>query len=262
MIRSMGYAFNFSAVSLIGGVAMIASAPAQAVVTLDQEQIAVPSASKPIAVAVPVGDLSPSAGAPVASFVGLQTITPSLNGILDHIDLQVTHSFNPGALSLSLYAGNPLLGGALLTFSDFDSLALPDPIDAFDQTQLLTFDVRSANFSVVPGQTFAIGFEFTPVGAEGWASVIIGAGDPFGTNPGLDIDFNDYAGGEFFLLQIGNPNGQVLGGDIGFRSFVDTVAVSGPSVPEPQSWVMMVAGLGLLGGVLRMKRNVRIGASA
>jgi hypothetical protein len=76
--------------------------------------------------------------------------------------------------------------------------------------------------------------------------------------PNPIIPFNGTAGGQFSSFF------QVINSDFFFITpatiSVDidpTIVSAGPAVPEPASWTLMVAGIGVLGGALRRRRVAR-----
>lgn len=238
----------------------MAAAPVQAAVMLDQDALVSPTATTPFAVVSRFGDVSGTG--PFSVSVGLvQTATAGLTGYLDHIDLQIARGAGSGLLVVTLFDGNFLNGISFVTIDAFASTDLSaSTTAALNQTSLLTFDVRSANYFVTAGQQFSIGLEFLAADINNNALAIIGSGPPNvpGTTP--VFNYNDYAGGELIRFVNGVQQPLTPARDIGFRSFVDvTPGVGG--IPEPATWAMMIIGFCAIGSAMR-RRPLRIARAA
>jgi hypothetical protein len=133
-------------------------------------------------------------------------------------------------------------------------------------------------FSTVAGQSYTVSFAYSHnlFGGDPSASAISGIYGPgfsaasynllqpfqaFSHNSGsasnldwLTYSFNFVASGTEATLAFGNLSG---GGNAGV--LLDNVSVSGP-VPEPATWVMMIAGFGLVGATLRRRSRVLVQA--
>jgi hypothetical protein len=85
-----------------------------------------------------------------------------------------------------------------------------------------------------------------------------GASPPIVHGP-LDFTLTD-AGGISIASFIGSTGGVAPGGwlfsaDVIAQGFTGNVAVNAPAIPEPETYAMMLAGLGLLGFVARRRRQ-------
>jgi hypothetical protein len=182
-----------------------------------------------------------------------QSVLAGVTGTLTRIDLQVASIGNVGTNNLAieiirggvsfLPAGpgpSPLLvaGSSLPNFQ------------VVDQNNFLSLDVSSLNFQTVAGQDFLIYvYAQTPVVNARFALL-------FGEDGGLDVDGNqlyastrDYAPGVNYITDnTGNLPWQATIYDRGFRTYVNAAAV-----PEPASWALMIAGFGLVGGMMRRR---------
>ena len=126
-------------------------------------------------------------------------------------------------ITIDLYAGAGT-GGSIIATRTFN---LADPNAFFD-----------TDFT---GTALTIGNVYT--------AALSAAGSPF---QGVHFGTADsYAGGQLFSPNSGFLNCGPSGCDLEFR----VIGTSGPSVPEPATWAMLLTGFGLAGTAMR--RNVR-----
>jgi hypothetical protein len=98
-----------------------------------------------------------------------------------------------------------------------------------------------------------------PPGNIGGNDNLLRPAPTFLTNAGFSFS----AGGLSYNLYLGSASGryrecvsttvQCGGGEDGFA---DNLAVTSTAVPEPATWAMLVAGFGLLGGVMRTRGRI------
>jgi hypothetical protein len=211
-----------------------------------------------------------------------QTVTAGISGRLTRIDLGLSqiHSWEPGikVLNLSIYDGDftgagdkvypdgspggfgQLIGNKHIVINDF-------PVDQF--SPMVSIDVRSMGFYVQPGQTFTMVLNYlSPTGGVSWSE---GAYD-FWINLvpcdyGICVDYeeqdyyNSYIGG-YSSVKIAavdanwyNPSSWLGPVDFNFQTWVDPDLRPGWSVPEPASWMLLIAGFGLMGTALRLRKR-------
>jgi hypothetical protein len=193
---------------------------------------------------------------------GVQTFTAGTAGILDHIDFQAydnSPSSPPTFLKLSLIDGDYTAGARnVLISAEISSETLPDKIAARTGVLGLSFNTSSAGYAVTSGQHYSVLFEAIPSKPTN-IGVIIGyaINQPFGT----EYTSPDYAGGEWSGIKDGVieptppiPNWGPF--NAGFASYV--LQADTGAVPEPASWVLMIAGFGAIGGVLRSQSQRRL----
>lgn len=145
----------------------------------------------------------------------------------------------------------PQLGGAQ------DLLALPNP--AFKVISLTVSGASTGNGTFV--ESDFSGFYFAAFSALDYSRELIGQamgnactfGD-FGTcYLGRSGDFNLFAGGSnaphgVNYLQLATNGGELID--------VTSITPGAPGVPEPASWALLIAGLGLTGAAMRRRRAV------
>ena len=236
------------------GVSALAGGSAQAAVVVDQSSLVVPDALTGGPVYVSFTAFTPPTGDQIRTGY-MQSITAGVQGYLDRLDFQLNQqpfgALAEGLVTMKLFDGDVSAGAATLISSySFDAALLPKTaLPGVDN--LVTFDVRDANFFVTAGQQFSVTFGFVP--SAGPASVYAIIGQQRFTEDSTSVAYNDYAGGvaKFYTSYL-DAYTATLPGDIGFRTFVDEAAA--PAVPEPASWAMMIGGFALAGGMLRQKR--------
>jgi PEP-CTERM motif len=184
-----------------------------------------------------------------------QGVVAGKTGTLDHIDLQVGTIGNVGANNLaieilhggvgSLPAGpgaSPFIisGSSLFAFNNLD------------QNHFLTLDVSSLNFNVTAGDQFLIYvYAQTPSATARFGLI-------YGEEIGVDADGNSIVGSNrnyapaanYITDNTGNLPWQETIYDRGFRTYVNVAGV-----PEPASWMLMIAGFGMVGAAMRRQRG-------
>ncbi len=126
-------------------------------------------------------------------------------------------------------------------------------IFSFAAFQQLSFFVQaSGNQRIGSSDDLALGFRYIPANNEQTVFTQTFAGfDPFG-NYGVTGSFN---GAVNVRLLIGSAPSDGAGSD-NIGVIIDNVVLSTPTVPEPASWAMMIAGFGLVGGAMRRRTRV------
>jgi hypothetical protein len=159
------------------------------------------------------------------------------------IDLQ----FNPGS------AGNAAAWVGLSGFTGFDAGVAADVTDsvtgslAGGYTIANTYDINSLFHAVNFGGK--VGFNVTFSGDADPSSQV--SGSMFSVslmNADTDAYLGNYGPADYSLLHLSWTPAATLGGQgaVGSEVF-DTAAVSVSAVPEPSTWLMLGAGLGLIG---------------
>lgn len=157
-----------------------------------------------------------------------------------------------------------------ITFSatdfEFASGSGPAPVDPASGNLLVTFDDATDAENVTSGITFG-GFNFA-VDTVGALPAYSFHTDFFGAGPVLEIGTvcacgigsvdQIGPGTDAFLLGIFDPAGAAASGFFGFSqagfddvAFADTLDIGAAGVPEPDTWLLMVAGLGATGAIVR-----------
>jgi hypothetical protein len=185
----------------------------------------------------------------------VQSFTAARAGRLAAIEFQVFRptNFGPGQLVLELIEGDFRAGGNLIRGSrEFAVSTLRTTASGRELEPLLRFDTAEFGLDVDIGSRFSVLFTVVPEGQSSMVQLLVGNSLGIEEIPGVGfrpiVERSNYAGGD--LATINSQGGVAPAGlnDIGFRTFVST------SVPEPESWAMLIAGLGLCGAALRRKR--------
>jgi PEP-CTERM motif len=238
----------------LASVALSCALPASAAVVIDQDAII---ASPPALgrVVATVGDRTPPQGNPnpplVNAIVG-QSITAGVTGTLDSIELQGPF-WNTGqfgfanAFRFSLFSGDIGAGATFIESIDVPVAAVLTQA-ALNSASTFYVDISPLAYAVNAGDVFSFSVELLGRGAFG----LITIGNVAGTQASPIFQYNQYAGGRGYFSNNGSAFG-VLPGDVGFRTYVNEATVT--AVPEPGTWLLMVAGFGLAGLGLRLRRR-------
>jgi hypothetical protein len=158
-----------------------------------------------------------------------QSFTAGASGTLAKISMltldSYNGSFNSGPATVSIFVGNTLATGSLIASGVFSALY---------SSNAISYDISSLGISVASGTQYTFNLARTNGGY--YAAALTGN--------------NAYAAGN------GYGNNGALSGDMGFRTYVDSTAVS--AAPEPATWAMMIGGLAMVGGAIRRNRRVNI----
>lgn len=173
-----------------------------------------------------------------------QTFTVGVDGALDHVAVAVEHWTFLGATGDIRFELQDASFTTLLT-RDIAAADIPDfSFGGFDWENTLQIDVRSAGIAVLAGQQFAL--KVSSLGGYGgatWRQGYSGASINYAAGAAYSYD-----GPPGFPLPI------LLGGDVGFRTFVDTGSPPPMPVPEPAAWALMIMGFTGVGAGLRRRR--------
>jgi hypothetical protein len=178
------------------------------------------------------GELGRSLSGPeviVQSFVQLAS---NISGAEIGIDLgnSVNPQTPPTAMNIALWTSLPRTAGSV-------SLASMGGVYSVSSG----FGIFKANWSPVSvsaGQTYFL--EFTSTASYPRTYFSVGR--------------NDYLPGDIFSNNADGTFRPIFAGvDLNFKTFQDNQFVS--AVPEPSEWVLMVAGLGLVGALARTRKN-------
>lgn len=240
-------------VALLGAALLCGISSAHGAVVLDQSFVVPAGGFAPVVATI--GDRQPT-GQPLIAQGAVQTFTAGKSGILSLLEFQAgqLNLSNNGIIGMSLIDGDYETGARTVIAQSFTVFnALPDLTTARNGTLRLFFDTSVANYFVTPGQRYSVQFDavsFTPLAQAGLV-----VGYVAGTQQAPVFFGSGYTGGKLFPLVNGQiPTGQGSGSplyDVGFRSYVNEVSV--PAVPESGTWMMMVAGFGLVGAVIRRR---------
>jgi hypothetical protein len=238
----------------LASVALLSALPASAAVVIDQDAL-VPTPPVLGRVAAIIGDRAPPPGStnpPLVNALVGQTVTAGVTGTLDAIELQGPF-WNSGqfgfanAFRFSLYSGNLAAGG---TFVESIDVLVGSVLAQSSLNTAATFyvDMSPLAYFVNAGDVFSFSVELLGRGAFGLVTI----GNVAGTNAAPIFQYNQYAGGGAYYSNNGSAFG-AMAWDVGFRTYVDEAAI--PAVPESSTWMMMIAGFGLAGLGLRVRRR-------
>ncbi len=254
-LRDFAFAFAVAAV--------LAAGPAQAAVILDQNALytpRIPAPGETYASLVTVAG-NRSVAPPATSFVDrrfVQSMTAGIAGTLSSVGMQINRPFIPdgttGDFQFSLIDGDFGTGARNI----LASISIPFfAVNALiDINGLLTIDISELGYAVSSGQKFSIMGQVNTAAPNFTISALLGQvlRDPNNLNgPPIAFYSTNYAGGAMYSFNGPSPQ-MVMASpyDIGFRTFVDT-GIS--AVPETTTWAMMIAGFGLVGGMMRASRQ-------
>lgn len=170
----------------------------------------------------------------------------------------VTSQINRGAYSMT--QGFTLASGttsAMLTFQMFnrntEATTIINPAGLVynaGPNQHARVDILTAGagaFSVAPGDIVA--------------NLYLGSGPGTGIQPYASYSFNllslGLAAGNSYQVRFGQVDNQGF-----YNQGVDNVSILATAVPEPTSWLMMIAGFGLVGATVRRSRSVQASIAA
>ncbi len=184
--------------------------------------------------------------------IASQSITAGQTGSLERVEFQLAQGAGQGLLGIGLVDGDWSLNQSLepFFFVGVASQFLPTTLQTTDQGVLFAIDLSGSGYRVQPGRVFSAVFTFQPFAQTGWASLVTGIGTSFVPGQQPTFQLNNYAGGTLSMFVNGSSQPSILNGDVGLRTFVNTSAI-----PEPSSWMMLIAGFFTLGVALRRPRR-------
>ena len=184
-----------------------------------------------------------------------QTLEVGMSGQFTSIDLLLTkrqdaHESYFGPLKISLYRVVDEIPSTTWAATTIQSSTVGyAPNDGV----WLNIDFSAQNLSVVAGDKLAVvvhrpgtGTAFDNDTYYGFSLPISWYGGLFGDYVNGDAFMNNGSGGWNRLSGYANPD--LPGSDFGFRTYVT-------AVPEPESFAMFLAGLGLMGAIARRKKQ-------
>lgn len=189
-----------------------------------------------------------------------QTFEVGLSGQFTSMDLLLTkrhdaHESSFGPLTISLYnvaSGMPWTSRSATTIHSSTVGYAPN------DGAWLNVDFSMQNLTVVAGEKLAI-VVHRPGTTENVGEPFYGFSLPISWYGGL---FGEYSKGDAFMMNGNTGNWDKLsayydpnlpGMDFGFRTYV-------AAVPEPETYAMMLAGLGMIGGIARRRKQQQASA--
>jgi Protein of unknown function (DUF642)/PEP-CTERM motif len=129
----------------------------------------------------------------------------------------------------------------------------------------------SQSFNDVAGQTYTVSYDYSrnPANAAQDVSALVSAGGQSMTVDAPDGEFGSefnmtWQPGGFTFVGTGHDTITLASLDPQSSNagvFFDNVSVSGPGVPEPASWALMIGGFGMAGAMLRRRRASLVAAA-
>ncbi len=166
-----------------------------------------------------------------------QSFTVGASGYLDHVAVAVENWTSLGdAAGVRFEVQNAAL--QTLFSQDITSAQIPDfSFNGLNWADTLQVGVRFANIAVSAGETYFLKVALLGTGSAVWRT-------------GYGQQSINYAGGSAYSYDLPYGPGPIeIGGDFGFRTYVDTDAV-----PEPGAWALMILGFAGVGMGLRRRR--------
>jgi hypothetical protein len=136
--------------------------------------------------------------------------------------------------------------------------SLTNPFADFGAGQQPNVSTLSQTFNTVAGQTYALSFSAGAFGSGSPQSFMYSFGGNVGFLPIVnDNNFDTtFHTSTFFFTSAGGPTTlsfKLIGDSNNQDGFLDNVSVTGPAVPEPATWAMMLLGFGMMGFGLRFR---------
>lgn len=183
-----------------------------------------------------------------SNYIHTQTFTSNLSGELAQVDIFVSQFLGMPTENLNIMILDTNLGGIPDINQILASISLL-PLDVPKSTGLggafVSLDVSAFHIPVVAGETLAIAAQTDePFSALGpmYSWEIGFTSDPY---PGGNLFISNDSGRNFY------PTGSPLGSaDVGFRTYVNI-----SSIPEPETYAMLVSGLFIFGLMRRRNNN-------
>jgi hypothetical protein len=170
-----------------------------------------------------------------------QSFTPAMTGRLNRIDLQIGR-FGGDDLRIRIGSGEAI-DGSYVELLSLD-VAAADVASGFDQ--LFSLDLLAHGLTLASGDRYSVILSSTLGGMGNQFGWVIGET----TVDGDELANPPYAGGRAFASLDQGGTWQARSVDRPLRTWMT------PAVPEPSTWVMLIAGFGLTGFAVRRRSAI------